>query len=61
MAEPANSTMKLLEQMAEIMRNHGVEIFCEWEGELDDEEQERFDALVALLDLVETKIGKRAP
>lgn len=56
-----NSTMVLLDKMATAMRQHGIEIYCPWDGDMSDEEQERYEALVAVLDVVEKTIGKSAP
>lgn len=35
---------------AQAMTQHGVEIACPWEGDLDDAKKERFDGLVAAVD-----------
>lgn len=35
---------------AQAFCNRGITIACPWEGDLDDEERERFDALVAAID-----------
>lgn len=56
-----NSTMVLLDKMATTMRQHGIEIYCPWDGDMSDEERERYEALVAVLDVVEKAIGKSAP
>jgi len=48
-----NSTQELLRTMAEALERHGITIYCPWDGDLSDEEQERFAGLVAVLDVVE--------
>jgi len=35
---------------AQAMCNHGIEIACPWEGDLDDVELERYNGLVAAID-----------
>lgn len=35
---------------AQAMCNHGIHISCPWEGDLSDEEMERFNGLVAAVD-----------
>jgi hypothetical protein len=56
-----NSTQDLLAKMAEALEQHGITIHCPWDGDLSDEEQERYEGLVAVLDVVEKAIGKVAP
>jgi hypothetical protein len=42
-----------IEAAAEEMNNHGIDISLPWDGDLDDLERERFDALVAALEAAE--------
>ena len=35
---------------AQAMCNHGIEIACPWEGDLDDVEMERYNGMVAAID-----------
>lgn len=55
-----NSTQTLLKAMADALCEHGLDISCPWDGDLTDLEQERFDGLVAVLDVVEAKHPKIA-
>jgi hypothetical protein len=54
-----NDTQTLIARMAEALETHGVTIYCPWDGDLSDEEQERYEGLVAALDVVEKhyKVG----
>ncbi len=53
-----NSTQILLRAMAEALEAHGITVHCPWDGDLSDDEQERFEGLVAVLDVVEKATGK---
>jgi hypothetical protein len=48
-----NSTQALIAKMAEALEAHGVTIYCPWDGDLSDEEIERYEGLVAVLDVLE--------
>jgi sugar phosphate isomerase/epimerase len=54
-----NETQSLIAKMAEALEAHGVRIYCPWDGDLSDEEQERYEGLAAALDVVERhyKVG----
>jgi hypothetical protein len=49
-----------IEAAAEEMNNHGIDIGLPWDGDLDDLERERFDALVAALEAAERVRGAAA-
>jgi sugar phosphate isomerase/epimerase len=55
-----NSTQDLLAKMAEALERHGITIHCPWDGDLDDEEQERYEGLVAVLDVVEASLKPKS-
>lgn len=39
-----------LSMAAQAMHNHGVSISCPWEGDLSDDELEKYNGLVAAID-----------
>lgn len=50
MSEKLDDWQIAFSMAAQAMCNHGVPISCPWEGDLDDEEKDRFDGLVAAID-----------
>ncbi len=48
-----NDTQALIAKMAEALEAGGITIHCPWDGDLSDEEMERYEGLVSVLDVLE--------
>lgn len=49
---------KIVEAAASVFRDHGIDIRCPWNGDLDDVERERFEALCSALDAAGVGLGE---
>lgn len=60
MSEKLSDWQVAFSMAAQAMCNHGVEITCPWEGDLDGQEMERFAGMVAAIDAYLTVFPSKA-